>query len=461
MIRMAILTAVLAFCLSALAAEQSAPWFPEPPPEYRLDDDGLRQIGAKHKLNYDGLEWVNIEGPAWHAIYLPRKGVSRPALEALRHYRDQINARGGRRLRSTAGTGEDGHVNSGRMCAHFPGSPPLWLEVDVGEEQIDVSVIVEEQSDPFTLPVPPEKISGKWNPDPALPAWAPAAHRSDISALLAAFSRFFRAVPMFKMPVGFEAALSVDRPKALPFISPAGTYAYDIQLLLPRIIQPCDTCPVHRQSEIGWSVRVWVNSLNTVLMNSMDDVQGHPLYEVDGELDAGRPMTRINKGSLVMIRPGASPLWTTVTQKEYLEAQIKHQKSQFAQSDRDLADGRNKLDSDLKMLEKLDPTAAKQVRAQMEEAMKQLPPKGEENPAVAQLAEKLASLTNEQKAEPAIGPASKRIVRLNPAYVNRALRAAAPQVIVIEFDNEGFFYIRDIIERLKESDWTPVAALVR
>jgi hypothetical protein len=428
--------------------------------EYRLENPP-EQAGSTYRLNWDTLGWVDIAGDVWTATYVPRAGVIRPALDVLRHYRDQINLRGGRRLLSIVGNDEAGRVNGGQMAAHFPGAPPLWLELRTDGEQIQLWVIVERSADPVRLTVPPERTPGQWHPDPIVGAEVAAPDRAAAGALLTSLSRFFRDAPLLKTPFGFDASLVLEPPREAETIGPRGTHSVEFKLWLPETFQPCDTCPPRHANEAGTSIQVRVNDLYRVLTAVVDDDQGRPLYEVDGELSRDTAITRLRGGSLVMVRPGAPPLWTPVTREEFLRARIKDIKARFSHADRDLAAGLKEQEAVLKELEKTDPATARQVRAQMAEALKQLPPAGDDNPAVAPLTQELASLSDTEKAEPAVGGGGHRIVRLNPSYANPAFPPAVPQVIVVEFDRSQSFYYRDIIERMKELDWAPVAALVR
>lgn len=451
---------LLALLPAAATGAEGPPWLPAPPIEYALDGEPER-TDSSARFNYDTLGWVNITGDVWTATYVPRAGLTRAPLDVLRHYRDQIDLRKGRRLLSIVGSDEDGQVSGGQMAAHIPGTPPLWMEVHVEREQIHVTLIVQRTAEPVTLPVPPERTPGRWSPDPVPGGAIQAADRPALGSALAALSRFFREAPMLSAPRGFDAGLSIDPTQDGYGITLAGTHGATATLHLAEVFQPCDTCGPRRADEGGTFVSVHVNDLARVLTQAVDDEQGQPMYEVDGVLDPAKAVTRLHGGNLVVVRPGAAPLWTPVTREAYLKARIKDARARIAKGDQDVAAGLKEQEAVLKEIEKTNPAMAREVRAQMAEALKHMPAAGDDHPAVAPFLRELASLSDKEKAAPAEGSEGRRIVRLNPAYVDRGRAPGAPQALVVEFGRSQAFYYRDIVERMKGLDWATVAAIVR
>lgn len=452
MVRLVRAAAVVTLCGAGLSAAQNPP-VPFAPPVGYVVGDAADVTEETVDFSTGPLARESVRGRRWQVFYEAIPGARRRPIAITRHYLTQVEARGGSRLFGYMGEG------GGQVWAHVPGPKPLWLQVAAGNDGDGIELTVVEELSPRErrLPVPAERLDGRWRPDVVNLAAYPASFRPTLQRSLTEVSALLRAVPLLAPPAGAAWAVVTGYDDSVPERGPVPLSMAAIVLLR---FQDCASCPVHDESEGRRMLSVEINRPETAVVSlSFRDPAGRTMFEWRPEQSVSADITRTRGGHLVMTRPGRPPLWLPVSHEAYIRAQLAEY-STLGQRMPDMAKALAEQEQALRELEKTDPAAAKEARAALRAAGTPALTAGA-NPAVAMLTEELNGLSPEDRRKPAALADGATIVVTNPAYDDPALPRTAAQVIVVRFESPQDYFLEDVVDRLKPLDWSGLMRLFR
>lgn len=375
-----------------VTAPSLAERFP-PPPGYGVEQD----TASDGTRSFFGA--IDVKG---HILrrFVQADDDTTPDLPAIvRHFADILYAANGVMLDDRFNAG------SGRLDGRIPGAKPVWLHVEIGSDGklIDITALEEATATHRETPLDESAIDGSWSVnDRVTTATAEqrtaAIHARDVSASV--------ITPLLSPYRGWSWRLSVADAPASTATSGA-VLPYRMQLSGIARTRTCATCPIVEDASETTALTIDVNRIES-LGDHDRDTDASDGFVLDPNIAPTTSVTPLRDGRRVLVtRAGRPPLLQSVTREAYLQARIRH-----AQSTNDAG------------LEALRAT--------------------------------LAALSAADRTSPAEDALGRRVMRLNPAYVESSRGRAAAHFIVIDVPwkasaAEVSLYMSDLIETVLAS----------
>ena len=214
--------------------------------------------------------------------------------------------------------------------------------------------------------------------------------------------------------------------------------------------QPCATCPVTTDTHGITAFTVDVNRVESIGDPDQTTLKNEGFFVDPGFTISSQVTPFKDGGRLLITRAGRPALFVPVTKQAYLEARIRFTQTMGGAVGSALNSAVAEFEKAMNELEKTDPAAAKQARAEFAESRKAQA--GGTAADLEGLRKELASLSAAEKVAPAEDPVGHRIARLNPAYFEAGRGKTAPHFVVIDTPwkygvHEVSLYQRDLVEK--------------
>lgn len=378
----------------------------------------------------------------------------KPVAEIVRFFAGRLRAQNGFLFDDRFSSG------GGRLDGRIPGPKPVWLHVDISDEGRGLDIIALEETTASTRPMPVEETSipGSWSTGETF-VDMPSADRA--GALRARDAIAALASPSFRPYQGWAWRVTVDDFQDNSAGS-ATTFPYQVGVFgFPRS-QPCATCPVTTDTHGVTAFTVDVNRVESIGEPDQATLKAEGFFIDPGFTTTGQITPFKDGGRILITRVGRPALFVPVTRDAYLQARIRYTQTMGGAVGSALDAAVVEFEKAMKELEKTNPAAAKQARAEFAESRKANT--GSTGAGVDALKQELAALSVEEKRAPAEDLVGRKVVRLNPAYFESGRPRTAPHFAVVDVPwkygvHEVTLYQRDLVEKFLTS--VPLAELVK
>lgn len=440
------LAVVAVLGLDVSGASQVQPLLPGPP-GYQLVDSS-ESPAETEEFSVSPLGRQRVTGRRLYLLYEPRPLLRKRPLDILRHYVSVVEARGGSRL--------FGYVDDvgGQLWLHVPAPKPIWIDARPSESGAGLEIIMIEETTPEArrLPIPAERIEGRWGSDDSDLSMYAASDRPHLKTLFDRTAARWRSTKPLTPPMGATFSVITPSREDAPVTGPL---PFDMLLIARPRFQSCADCPVEQANEGRRLVDVSINQPEKAATQSgYEGPNDEEWFEWHVESQETPTIVRTRDGRLMITQPNRPSPWIPVTQEAFLRAQIASLDA--AARPPDLKKALAEQEEAIRAIEKLDPAAAKAARAAMAEALSTMGDvKGGLAPERARLEEELKGLSSEDRRKPATLPGGAALVRKNPGYFRTDLAATVPQLVVVTYAAPQDYFLVDLVDRLKSAvEWT-------
>lgn len=400
----------LTFALSVTPAVQNRPElaarFPVP--------DGYRIVDEDHGTGVADFVFAkNVTGDRLHRVLEARDGVEVTPLALAQHFAARLRAQGGVMFADRINNG------GGRLEGRIPGGRPVWLHVDIADNGRSADVVTIEQEPGATapaLPVEETHIPGTWTVNENLDAMA-AADRAVANAVRNAAADL--VAPMLAPYLGWAWRAQTEDLADVSLVAP-GAFPYRIHIYGLMRSQECATCPVLTDTHGVTLVRLEVNRVEALGERDQATLVDDGIF-LEPELGADRRL---------FTRAGRPPLWVPVTREQYLRARIRFVEQTGGSASKEMDASVADFEAGMKELEKTNPAAAKQARAEFAAARALM--RTQTGEGTTALRQELDSLSAADRSAAAADPVGHRVVRINPAYFENGRARTAIHFLVVD-----------------------------
>jgi hypothetical protein len=444
--------------LVTAAAQKPASFERFPPPSgYALVNE-TRAQNANEMVELSNLDNVYITGNVYRATYRATLPVPPKPIDVLRHYRDLVSSQNGIREMGIV------YDYGGSLIARVPGSPAVWVyaTLDMERRRLEVRLIEEITSSKTALPVPPEQIPGRWILPAQIGVGVGTAERPQAQAATTRIVSLLQSLPALGSIRGAELAVTTAPvPRATARASGDPAAAWRAQVFFRRLAQECRTCPIRHTPDMNEDIDVRANDLSSVFepLNQVDPA-GRSMFAAPGTERLSPQVMRTAALDFIVTRPGRPPLWLPVSREDFLRAQVQHLRPQAAQANAQVAERMKRREEAIRVLEKADPAAAKEVRTQLDAPMASINQVATEQERM--INEEIGRMSPVERAAPAMDPNGRAIVALNPAYADPTLARGTPQFLVWRFRPVSELLVADYLDRVRTAlDPAQLGSLLR
>lgn len=380
--------------------------FPAPDGYRVIDEDGGNGTG-------DFVFARGVTGRQLRRTLEAPDGAQVSTLGVARHFAERLRTQGGVMFADRINHG------GGRLEGRIPGERPVWLHVDITDEGRSIGMVAIEQEPgaPATdLPVGETRIPGAWGVGENLYNMT-AADRPAAMAVRTAVASL--VAPVLSPYLGWAWRASTEDLADVTLAAP-GAFPYRVHVFGLMRSQECPACPIITDTHGVTMVRLEINYVEALGERDQATLVAEGFFLEPSFGDDRRLFTR----------QGRPPLWVPVTREAYLQARVRFAERIGGSASTEMDAAVAEFEAAMKELEKTNPAAARQARAEFE-ASRALMRRQTADGATA-LRDELASLSNSDRRAPATDPVGRRVVRLNAAYFEPGRPKTAVHFLVLD-----------------------------